>query len=194
MSGSKAGLILGIAAGVAIVAGIATAFLISYCCSGEDDGDTNEDGGWVAPPNGWLTYRDEEKGYEISYPPDWVIGESFHTFSPNLEILPQGDVGLALPRPTEVTVTVDFHIDVWCLGRHEVRRAVVSGYEGYDLVCYYDGPTPPCGTQGECVTVLELMRRTFEPGRGGSAYYVSGRGAEHSDTVRSIVESFRFAE
>jgi hypothetical protein len=97
----KLGLILGAVAVVAIVAGIATAFVLNELLS-EDEQDS---GAWVAPPEGWLTYRDEEGAYEISYPPDWVVLKPSPPFA-NLALIPEGDSGLPLPRPTEVYITV----------------------------------------------------------------------------------------
>jgi hypothetical protein len=182
-------LILGLAAAVAILAGVATAFVISKCC-----GKANDDR--------WETYRNDFYGYEIEYPADWQIEIGERLEDPDSDFETQGvriTNGTKEEGRGRVLAYVNFQGD-WCTtGRSEQAEVTVSGIRGVETRCFWPEDWP-CTPEPECrENPYEIVRR-FEGARGGYDYTIlgsvgsGGGSAEESDTVRSIVETFRFVD
>ena len=185
MTPGKAGLIFGLVAALAVLAGILTAYLISALF---DDDDTADN------PGAWRTYSNQFLGFEIGYPDEWYLDESGQT-AESSEPFIHGGVTISQNEDArngpKVLAYKNFQGD-WCLrGRREEREIEVSGVAGVEtncLDCEEDAPLETCPPDPHTIV------RTF--GRVGvrDYYVVKGEPDEDLETVRRIVESFRFID
>ena len=185
MTPGKAGLIFGLVAAGAIVAGIATAFLISELFG---DNDTNGD------PGAWRTYKNEFLGFEVAYPRDWHILERGHT-APSSQPFISGGVVISeqqdAQRGPNVRVSKHFQGDFCLRGRLVDREIEVSGVKGMETRCYdceADAPVETCPADPH--TIAWIFGSVGEPDN----YVVLGEAENRLDIVSTILESFRFID
>ena len=129
---------------------------------------------------GWQTYANDEFGYEIGYPSGWTLtvrdpqpGDDFEYQEVRLS---KGE--------TSVLAAVNFQ-GGWCeTGRSENRDITVSGVAGVETYCYYGSEPKPAG-----------IVRYFKGAKGELNYTVFAQPTGGDvDTVRKIVQSFRFTD
>jgi hypothetical protein len=181
----KIGLIFGLVAVGAIVAGIATAFVISELLS---DDDSDED------PGAWRTYDSEFWGFEIAYPADWHLDERGQT-TESKEPLIHGGVTISKNEDArtgpKVLAYKNFQGD-WCLRGRLVEREIevsgVAGVETHCLDCEEDAPLETCPADPHTVV------RVFGTVGVREYYVVLGEPDDDLESVRRIVESFQFID
>jgi hypothetical protein len=143
----------------------------------------------------WETYRNRDYGYEVRYPQDWTIevrdpqpDDDFETQSVRL-VRDATDLTRAEWSPG-VLVVVNLQ-GGWCeTDRVETHPITVSGVEGEEYVCYQ--PNWPCTPEPACREQPVFIGRFFEEMDGRPRYAVLGQTEDDVDSVRRIVESFRF--
>ena len=154
--------------------------------------------------DGWLTYRNDEFGYEFRYPPDWriEIRPPLHDVETNVDV--QGVnvwKGNDAEPTARVLVVVNFY-GGWCeTGRVQQQRNVeVSGVTGREWTCYLE--PFPCQPMPGCWTTPYAIVRYFDNAKGQDNHIALGAvnvqagedTSAEADTVRKIVESFRFVD
>ena len=149
--------------------------------------------------DGWKTYRNTRYEYEIRYPADWLIevrdpqpGDDFET---QYVVLTKGIAqGAAEGAVAQVLVAVNFQGD-WCTAGQVtvVREVVVSGVRGDEYVCSL-GVGAGCQSLTACQEGPQNIVRYFEGAKGKLNYTVWSKPLGESETVRKIIEAFRFLE
>ena len=187
MTPGRMGLIFGLVAAGAVLAAVATAFVITKLFDGDDTDDR------------WLTYRNDFYGYEIKYPSDWQIELSDRLEDPDSDFATQGvriTNGPELDSQGRVLAIVNFQ-GGWCeTARVETRAITVAGVEGVEYTCFHH-PTVPCSPEPDCRTIPIEFVWYFEGAKGRINYAIlANTGQNHTevDTVMAIVESFRFTD
>jgi hypothetical protein len=184
VSPGKAGLIFGAVAVFAAVAGIVTALAISDLSDSE--------GGPLAKL--WSNYSSEFLGFAITYPSDWHLEERGQTVPTN-EAFITGGVTISRQEDArsgpKVLAYKNFQGD-WCLrGRQVAREVEVSGVSGIETNCFAceaDAPEDSCPSDPH--TIVRVFGVIGDPGD----YVVKGETEGEAETVRRIVESFRFID
>jgi hypothetical protein len=127
--------------------------------------------------DGWKTYRNQQFGYEIRYPPDWTIAVRDPLPTDDFEYQ---DVDFA-HGPDSAGVTVNFQ-GGWCeSGACPTRDINVSGVAGREYLWDWDEDG-----------AVDVAVRHFGHVEGDRNYTVMGRIVSDRATVERIIETFRF--
>jgi hypothetical protein len=181
----RAGIILGAVAVGAVLAAIATAFVVGEVINEEGRSD---DGAW-------RTYRSHFLGFEIAYPGEWHIVEKLPPVDSDMAFVLGGvtiSEQLEVHEGPHVLSYKNFQGD-WCLrGKLVESEVVVSGIAGIETTCYAcepDAPQEAC--PADPYTILRIFGTVGRP----DYYVVLGDVVDGDvETVRRIVESFRFID